>query len=60
MQIHDYLGAEKKKSSDDIACTCYLWKCVENGAIGSKPRLCTNNAIRFNAVNHSMELVYWS
>ena len=27
--------------------------------IGSKPRFCTNNDIRFNAVNYSMELVYF-
>ena len=40
MQIHDYLRAERKKSSDEsiiFACACYLWKCVESGAIGSKP-----------------------
>ena len=40
MQIHDYLRAERKKSSDEsiiFACACYLRKCVESVAIGSKP-----------------------
>ena len=35
MQIHDYLRAERKKSSDEsiiFACTCYLGKSVESGA----------------------------